>query len=228
MKKLDASKKPGKRVDALYERIVSEIRQARVDMVCAVNTMMVRAYWRIGKYIVEEEQRGVKRAGYGSELLKVLSTKLSKEFGRGFGTSTLADIRQFYLAYQADLQKPIFHAVRGKSGKPPTVREKAREFTPTLSWTHYRTLMRISRLEARQFYEIEATKNRCSARELERQVNSLLFDRLAKSKDKKGLLKLVNEGQEIIEPSDAILTMVRMYVKMKRLPLVIRLVGMGN
>jgi hypothetical protein len=103
----------------------------------------------------------------------MLSLKLSKEFGRGFGASTLADIRQFYLAYAAIPDGHIFHAVRGKLDMP--------NFSPNLSWTHYRLLMRISRPEVRKFYEIEAVKNCWSARELSRQVNSLLFDRLAKS-----------------------------------------------
>ncbi len=195
--------------DDFYERIASVIREARAAVVRTIDSTMVKTYWHIGKYIVEEEQKGAKRAGYGNKLLKVLSIRLSKEFGRGFGTSTLADTRQFYLAYHAISNEPIFHALRGKSDvpenkKPHAVSGKLIEFTSTLSWTHYRTLMRISRPEARQFYEIEATKNNWSARELERQVNSLLFDRLAKSKDKQGLLRLINEGQEVIEPSDAI------------------------
>ena len=78
------------------------------------------------------------------------------------------------------------------------------KFHPGLSWTHYRALMRVTRIEARKFYEIEAIKNRWSSRELERQINSLLFDRLAKSRDKAGLMKLVHQGQEISKPEDAI------------------------
>jgi len=78
------------------------------------------------------------------------------------------------------------------------------QFAHNLSWTHYRTLMRITRQEARNFYELEASRSHWSARELERQVNSLLFDRLAKSKDKQGLLQLAKQGQEVIKPEDAI------------------------
>lgn len=81
---------------------------------------------------------------------------------------------------------------------------KVKSFSQNLGWTHYRTLMRVDRPEARRFYEIEAEKNHWSGRELERQIDSLLYDRLAKSKDKKGLLKLVCKGQEINRPEDAI------------------------
>lgn len=184
-------------VNALSERIAVLIREARATVVRSIDTTMVKAYWHIGQYLVEEEQKGVKRAEYGNELLKTVSARLNKEFGRGFGMSTLADIRQFYLCYSISTDSQKLHAVRGELAMSPI-------FSPTLSWTHYRTLMRISRPEARKFYEIEATKNRWSARELARQVNSLLFDRLAKSKDKEGLLRLVHQGQEIIKPADAI------------------------
>jgi predicted nuclease of restriction endonuclease-like (RecB) superfamily len=183
-------------VDALYERIAVVIREAKATVVRSIDTTMVKAYWHIGKYLVEEEQKGAKRAEYGNELLKTVSLRLNQEFGKGFGISTLEDVRKFYLVYSTPLghQKP--HAMRGELSTP--------DFSADLSWTHYRTLMRISRLEARRFYEVEAIKNRWSARELERQANSLLFDRLAKSKDKEGLLRLVHEGQEITKPADAI------------------------
>jgi predicted nuclease of restriction endonuclease-like (RecB) superfamily len=90
---------------------------------------------------------------------------------------------------------PIQHAVRDESWRPG-------QLNPNLSWTHYRTLLRVERPQARAFYEIEAIENNWSARELERQINSLLFDRLAKSRDKKGLMKLATRGQEINRPVD--------------------------
>ena len=107
--------------------------------------------------------------------------------------STLKDIRQFYLVYP-DLE--ISHALRGQSTQE--------HISANLGWTHYRALMRVDRKEARRFYEIEAEKNYWSGRQLERQINTLLYDRLAKSKDKEGLLKLANEGQEFNVPEDAI------------------------
>jgi len=178
-----------KRIDSLYNSITGHIHTARHNVLRSVNTEQVKAYWLIGRDIVEEEQTGKERSAYGSFLLEELSTRLTGEFGKGFGRSTLADIRQFYLAYQK------VHALRGQSGQ---------DFVPTLSWTHYRALMRVEREEARAFYEKEAIENAWSSRELERQIGSLLFDRLAKSKDKKGLMKLARNGQEIVIPADAI------------------------
>ena len=98
----------------------------------SVDTAMVKAYWHIGQHIVEEEQGGAKRAAYGKELLRDVSVKLSKEFGRGFGVTTLEDIRKFYLAY----------AVTKDGGKSHALREElqAPKFHPNLSWTHYRAL----------------------------------------------------------------------------------------
>lgn len=182
--------------NTLYERIASVIRGARASIMRSVDTTMVKAYWHIGQYIVEEEQGGAKRAAYGKELLRDVSAKLGKEFGRGFGVTTLEDIRKFYLAYAVTEGDRKSHAVRGELEAP--------KFHPNLSWTHYRALMRVDRPTARKFYEMEAIKNRWSSRELERQINSLLFDRLAKSKDKAGLMKLVHQGQEISKPEDAI------------------------
>lgn len=188
--KIKYSISDNKRIDALYKNIANRINIARQNVLRTVNTEMVSAYWLIGKDIVEEEQRGESRAEYGSFLLHEVSVRLTKEFGKGFGRSTLADIRQFYLTYQK------VHAVSGQSC--------TQEFNPTLSWVHYRALMRESRPEARAFYEIEAIKNCWSGRELERQMGSLLFERLLKSEDKKGLMRLACKGQEITKPEDAI------------------------
>ena len=101
--------------------------------------------------------------------------------------------RHFYLTYYD--YYPIHHALRGESEK---------QLSANLGWIHYRALMRVQRHEARNFYAVEAEKKHWSGRELERQIESLLFDRLAKSKDKKGLLQLAKRGQEIETPVDAI------------------------
>jgi predicted nuclease of restriction endonuclease-like (RecB) superfamily len=183
------------RIDLLYERIAPVIREARSSVMRTIDTLMVVAYWEIGRQIVEEEQHGLTRADYGKEVLAQLSKRLSEEFGRGFGVTTLEDIRKFYIVYQSTTKNQKPHALRGEFHRP--------NFNQNLSWTHYRLLMRITRLEARIFYELEASKNHWSSRELDRQINSLLFDRLAKSKDKKGLLQLARKGQEIVNPSDA-------------------------
>ncbi len=168
-----------KNIDVLYQKASGYIDQARQTIHQTIDTEMVKAYWCIGRDIVEEEQQGRKRAEYGSFLLDGLSERLTKKYGRGFSGATLRNIRLFYQTYP-------------------------NEFSPSLSWIHYRALMRVHALEARSFYEIEAKKNCWSGRELERQINSLLFERLAKSKDKKGLMRLACKGQEIDTPADAI------------------------
>jgi predicted nuclease of restriction endonuclease-like (RecB) superfamily len=180
-----------KRINDLYLRIVDHIRSARQNIMRSVDTEQVKAYWLIGRDIIEEEQLGRAKAGYGAYLLQEISSRLMREFGKGFGLTTIKDIRRFYLVYS-----PIRHEPRDELIIP--------NFKSNLSWTHYRSLMRIDNENARSFYEIEASKNNWSSTELDRQVGSLLFDRLAKSKDKKGLMNLVYKGQEVMRPEDAI------------------------
>lgn len=203
-----ASTNSSEDLNQLYSKISNHIDSARNRIYKAVDTEMVVAYFNIGRDIVLEEQKGEKRAEYGKVIIKTLSEALTENYGKGFGISTLRDIRQFYLTYK---DTSIHHAVRGESSKNPIhtgIRNKSDDASIrkrfTLGWIHYRALMRVDRLEARNFYEIEAINNKWSGRELQRQIHSLLYDRLAKSKDKKGLLKLVNEGQTLDKPSDAI------------------------
>jgi len=165
----------------LYERVSALLRDARNRAIQNVNTVMVQAYWRIGREIVEEEQRGQNRADYGKSILENLAVRLTGDFGSGFDPSNLWNMRKFYLTF------PILDALRRE-----------------LSWTHYRILMRVDNPDARAFYEIECAKSRWSARELERQKGSLLFERLALSKDKKGLKRLAQKGQEIQTTEDLI------------------------
>ncbi|OGT07977.1 MAG: hypothetical protein A2X78_00240 [Gammaproteobacteria bacterium GWE2_37_16] len=182
-------------MNIIYTQIASVIKEARAKVMLTIDTTMVQAYWHIGKYIVEEEQRGKARADYGMYLISEISTKLNHEFGHGFSVRTLIDIRKFYLTYSVTENKKT-HALRAKSPEP--------KFNNNLSWTHYRSLMSENNSTIRAFYELETLKNNWSARELERQMGSLLFERLAKSKDKKGLMKLSCKGQEITKPEDAI------------------------
>jgi predicted nuclease of restriction endonuclease-like (RecB) superfamily len=173
--------KAGVKSQGVYDRIRKIIENARGNIARAINTEMVVAYWHIGREIVEEEQRGKPRADYGEAILKKLSDRLTADFGKGFDESNLRNIRSFYLSY------PKRDALR-------------HEF----SWTHYRILMRVDNLQARSFYEVESVKNNWSARELERQKGSLLFERLALSKDKQGLMKLAKKGQELRTYEDMI------------------------
>jgi len=165
----------------VYVRIRKIIEDARGNIARAVNTEMVIAYWKIGKEIVDDEQQGKSRADYGRKLLEGIAKRLTDDFGKGFDSSNLWNMRKFYQTY------PILDALRRE-----------------LSWTHYRILMRAEKPEARSFYEIECVKNNWSARELERQKGSLLYERLALSKDKKGLLKLARKGQELASYEDMI------------------------
>lgn len=197
----------------IYQRIREILESARVGVARTVNTAQVVANWLIGREIVEEEQHGKKRAGYGETLLMEISKKLTEDFGRGWSVRQLEYCRAFYFAY------PVLLGGDGKSNAPRAIsspevishalRSESPEKTwhpgslnPNLSWTHYRALLKIASQDSRAFYEIEAIRNNWSARELERQINSLLFERLAKSRDKIGLMKLATKGQEIAMPSD--------------------------
>ncbi len=199
----------------VYKRIRQILESARVNVARSVNTTQVVAYWLIGREIVEEEQQGQKRAGYGEALLEDLAHRIKSDFGSGYSVNNLKFIRQFYLEYPVLMNsrdigyalrsqskinflpanKQIRHAVRSESWKPGHLH-------PNLSWTHYRTLLRVDKAEARSFYEIESLKNNWAARELERQINSLLYERLALSKDKKGLMHLATKGHDVQRPAD--------------------------
>ena len=168
-------------IQQTYERIRAILSEARARTNRAINTAMVTAYWEIGRVIVEEEQQGERRAEYGKGLLDGLSQRLTAEFGRGYDRSNLTQMRGFYLAY------PICDALRHE-----------------LSWTHYRLLLRVEKPEARAFYEVEAVNARWSTRELDRQIHSLLFERLALSRDREGVLALAEKGHEIQQPGDLI------------------------
>ena len=216
----------------LYQRIRQILESARVGVARTVNTTQVYANWLIGREIVEEDQRGKRRAGYGQQLIAALSAQITREFGNGYSVNNLEHFRKFYVTYPNLVTTQIPHAVRGKSpvaakshalrGKSPTpaasttialtisktLYAPGREswqpgrLHANLSWTHYRTLLRVDKSEVRAFYEIEAIRNNWSARELERQINSLLFERLAKSKDKAGLMKLATKGHEVQQALD--------------------------
>lgn len=196
--------------EALFRRVVEIIEGARGRAARAVNATLVQAYWAIGREIVLVEQRGARRASYGEVLLDELSARLTAGFGRGFGKTNLKTMRQFYLAYAGEAiaaettgretgSRRIGHAVRGQSGNPTFPR-----FHESLTWTHYRLLMTVPNASARAFYEHEATNAGWSSRELERQIASLLYERLAASRDKEGVLALARRGQEIVTPQDVI------------------------
>lgn len=165
----------------LLDNIGLTIELARQNAVKAVNTELVKANWEIGRHIVEYEQHGQERAEYGSDLLARLSKDLKQRYGKGFGRRNILDMRRFYLVYQK------WQAVPAK-----------------LSWTHFVTLLGVSDNTVRKFYERQAILENWGYRELERQIDSSLFERLALSKDKKGVLQLSEKGHIVAEPAEAI------------------------
>ncbi len=235
---------PAKRLAPLYKRVQAILERAQETAARSVNTAQVVANWLIGREIVEDEQRGSTRAGYGERLLQDLSLRLQKQYGAGYSVNNLEHFRKFYQLYPVLLatgniphaargelaegsDDTIHHAPRDEFGKRLPVRAgtiphaprgnsdavrqnsgnprqpwKPGQLNTGLSWTHYRTLLRVEKPHARSFYEIEAVNNAWSARELERQINSLLFERIAKSKDKKGVMRLAKKGHEILGPAD--------------------------
>ncbi len=178
---------------------VSEVlAQARRNAKTAVNLSMVYAYYEIGRMIVEEEQHGQNRAAYGKQILQELSKYLNEKFGKGFSTTNLKQMRQFYIAYSQD---QIGQTPSDQFENLPSV-STGRKFY--LSWSHYLKLMRIDNIDERHFYEIESVKNDWSLTELKRQYNSSLYERLALSTHRDKVYRLALEGQKIESAKDAI------------------------
>jgi predicted nuclease of restriction endonuclease-like (RecB) superfamily len=184
------------RIDSLYQRVAGHIDTARQYIQRSIDINMIKAYWLIGQEIIEEEQFGNTRSEYGKAVLKGLSTKLQKKYKRGFSVDILEKVRKFYLTFHIDRLLEKSATTSRKSGLIPLI--------PNLSWSHYVELLKVSRLEALQFYALEANKNNWNVRELRRQISSFLFDRLSRSKDKNATLEMALKGQEINKPEDAI------------------------
>jgi predicted nuclease of restriction endonuclease-like (RecB) superfamily len=166
-----------------YQDIKDLLQSARNKVYQTINITMTQTYYEIGKRIVEEEQSGETRAEYGKALLKNLSNELIKEFGKGYSEQNLKNMRQFFLTYQ----------------KRQTV---SSEFK--LSWSHYIFLTRIENIDERNFYEIESNENNWSLRELKRQFDTGLFEKLRLSSDKSKVIELSTKGQIIQKVEDII------------------------
>lgn len=165
----------------LIEQIGEALSSGRQTAVQSVNSILVKTYWNIGKYIVEFEQNGNEKAEYGSNLFNRLSKDLTQRYGKGFGRSNLLYMRKLYLNF------PI-------SGT----------LSHILTWSHYYEILKAdSELEI-GFYSKQAEIERWSVRELKRQMKSLLFQRIALSKDKDGVLELSKKGHQISKPEDLI------------------------
>ena len=167
--------------DSIYKEIKSILKQARNKVYKVANNTMVEAYWNIGRVIVEK-QRGSNKAEYGTALIKNLSKKMTKEFGKGFTVANLKNMRQFYLIFQKS------YALRSE-----------------LTWTHYRLLMRVENENARNFYIEECIKSNWSTRQLERQITTLFYERLLSSKDKEKVSKEIYKLEPQIKKAEDII-----------------------
>ena len=174
-------------------KVVDLLKEARKSIVQSVNKTMVITYFEIGKIIIEEEQNGKERAEYGKQIIKELSARLSIEFGKGFSITNLKQMRTFYLTYS-----------KGQTVSAESDERIVQYYNFQLSWSHYLFLMRIENLDERKYYEIEAYSNNWSLRELQRQFDSALYERLVLSRDIKTVKELSKVGQVIETPRDTI------------------------
>ena len=161
-----------------YQSVAEILRAARANAYRAVNFTMVEAYWNVGRKIVEEEQLGEERAGYGAHLIQRLSESLGSEFGRGFSVQSLWNMRQFYQCF------PILSALRRE-----------------LTWTHYKALIRVENEKARAYYLQEAAEQNWSVSALERQINSLYYERLLMSRDKAAVTEEMQQKTAPLAPT---------------------------
>lgn len=195
--------------DDLFRRIVAIVDDARGRVTRALNSSMVLAYWEIGRQIVDVEQRGDQRAGYGERVLVHLSDRLTRCFGRGYSLPNLKRMRSFFLAYSGN---PEIGAASDDNqaqqiGSTPLSQLPAHSqptFRKELSWSHYALLMTLSTPSLRAFYEAEAAREGWSCRELERQIASRLYERMAASREKDDVLAFAHQGQEVSKPQDIV------------------------
>ncbi|MBL8911507.1 MAG: DUF1016 family protein [Archangium sp.] len=224
--------------ESLYRKVTGFIDEARGRVARTVNTAMVEAYWRIGRAIVEVEQRGEQRADYGKRLVERLAARFRHEGMKGMSEVNLKNMRLFFLAFPSGSFSPDRKMLKSKQnirqtpgresarkdlkskGKTASIRQTqtqlaskpmkskenipqtvSAEFHPALSWSHYLLLARISNEQARAFYEIEASREAWSLSQLERQITSKLFERLAR---KGNAAALAANGQSIAKPEDVL------------------------
>ena len=172
-------------IEVTTEKFINDIRQiidiARRQAVRSIDSCRVQMYWHMGKRIFEEEQQGKDRADYGAYLIRSLAKRLQPEYGSGFSVRQLEMCRQFYRLY------PIANALRSQ-----------------LNWTQYRMLIQIADQDKRSYYELEAVNNHWTARETERQINTMLYERLLKSNDKEAVLAVARKERIPQSPQEII------------------------
>lgn len=174
---------------AFFDDIRNLIATAHATVARGVDLVQVHTSFEIGRRIVEEEMLGSGRAAYGKEVMTALATRLTGEFGRGYSETNLKLMRLFYLQNKNRIRQSVTDELPG-----------SRPFT--LSWTHYVFLLGVKNPDERSFYEIESTGQNWTVRELKRQFNSGLYERLALSRDKDGIRRLAQEGQILTQPKD--------------------------
>ena len=211
MKQPAASEPPA----ALFDRVASILEQARGNVVRVVNTQMVLASWLIGREIVQELQGGEERAAYGKRVFEDLSHRLAVQYGKGFSVTNLKYFRLFYQAYperlgirhptgdESEITSPAGMELALPSKSYLLGSQLPHGFSPQLTWSHYRALMRVDHIEARDFYEREAIEGGWSKAQLERQIHSFYYDRIIANRGKEGLLPAGRErlAGEIVQPS---------------------------
>ncbi|MBN9297957.1 MAG: DUF1016 family protein [Filimonas sp.] len=217
MKKIVVSRNTSRKV--LLQSIKTLIQDARQHVVRNVNTTMLITYFEIGRMLVEDEQKGSHRADYAMKTITQLSISLTKEFGKGYSVDNIERFRNFYLSYKKRISASLMRKSSGsKNSKPSDGRKPVKkettaispsvigksDFPFSLSWTHYVQLLKIEDEDERNFYEIEATQNNWSVRELTRQFNSAIYERVALSRNKKGVKVLAKKGQLIEKTTDAL------------------------
>ncbi|MCK4448866.1 MAG: DUF1016 family protein [Candidatus Marinimicrobia bacterium] len=209
---------PKSNYNCLIKAVSNLVKSARFRVVQTVNTEMVTLYWEIGRHIVEYEQGGSDRAKYGTRLLECLSKDLTRKFGMGFSLRNLRNFRLLYRTFPIRQAVPAESSWRKESKSIVVGSEiikkrqsvlaesdkeiQLRTLPLNLSWTHLLLILRVKEPIARQFYVKQCLLDGWSTRELERQINSMLFERIALSKDKEGILEISKKGQQISKPED--------------------------
>lgn len=190
---------------SLITDLASLIEQGRKAAVRYVNTALVATYWLMGRRIVNYEQKGKERAEYGEATLKRISEDLTLKFGKGFSFPQMKNIRQFYLAYPEKGYTPSSQLHKTQKSQTPSSQSLAdTSYTLPLSWSHYCLLMRIEESFQREFYEAECIRGNWSVRQLDRQIQSMLYERTALSKRKLAVLAKAHEKPIVLKPEDEI------------------------
>lgn len=198
---------------SLSKGIKDLVQQSQNRLYQTINTTLVETYFHVGRMIIEHEQQGSTKAMYAAGTLKRLSERLTKALGKGFSVDNLENMRQFYISYRHHYETYITQQSKSETlsrklpvKKTRTIKSEtlSRKSPFVLSWSHYLLLRRIEDANERKFYEIEAFNENWSVRELQRQYDSALYERLVLSRNKKKVKELSTKGHVVASPSDAV------------------------